>query len=70
MPKIFADYHTLSLDRYLQTSKEKYVGIERLVPVLHKDGFIIPSLTYTKQIPNLEEGIQLVGFISSYDHVE
>lgn len=52
------------------TSKDKYVGLERLVPVLDKDGFIIPCLAFTKQIPNLEEGIQIVGFLSNYSQVE
>jgi hypothetical protein len=70
MPKIFAEYHTLSLERYLLTSKDKYVGLERVVPVMDKDGFIIPSLAFTKQIPNLEEGIQIVGFLSAYNQVE
>lgn len=46
------------------------MGLERLVPVLDKDGFIIPSLAFTKQIPNLEEGIQIVGFLSNYSQVE
>ena len=51
---------------------EKYLDKDtfRAVMPIDKDGFIIPSLAFTKQIPNLEEGIQIVGFLSNYSQVE
>lgn len=53
MPKIFADHHDATLQRFLSTSKDRYNGVERLVPVLCKDGFITPILALTKPLPNL-----------------
>lgn len=30
----------------------------------------MPALAFTKQIPNLENGIYIAGFLSPYDHIE
>lgn len=67
MPKIFAENHDAVLRRFLTTSKDRSNGVERLVPVLCKDGFIAPMLALTKPLPNLEEGVQIVGFLSDYE---
>lgn len=67
MPKIFSDHHNNVLSRYLQTSNERMNGKERIVPVLCEDGFMFPATAYTKALPNLEQGIQIVGFISKVE---
>lgn len=67
MPKIFADFHNNVLARYLSTSAERFNGKERIVPVLGKDGFMKPCFALTKALPNLQKGIQIVGFISAYE---
>lgn len=57
------------MQRFLTTSKDRSNGTERLVPVLGKEGYIIPCLAFTKSIPNLEFGVQMVGFLSEYNQV-
>ena len=66
-PKIFAESHNQVLTRYLTTSDERMNGKERIVPVLCKNGFIFPGQAYTKALPNLERGIEIVGFISKVE---
>ena len=69
MPKIFAEYHNNVLSQYLTTSDERMNGKERMVPVLCKDGYMFPASAYTKALPNLTSGIQIVGFISKFEAV-
>jgi hypothetical protein len=64
MPKIFGESHNQVLEKYLSTSSDKYNGKERIVPVLAKNGYMIPAVALTKALPDLEKGIRIVGFIS------
>jgi len=52
---------------YFETSDPKVIGHERLVFPLNKDGYIVPCSLMIKVLPNLDEGIRLVGFLKDVD---
>src|SRR5690606_30150303 len=45
----------------------RVMGQERIVFPINKDGYIIPSSLMIKVMPNLDEGIRLVGFLKDVD---
>lgn len=67
MPKIYSDYHDTFMNNFLDTSESKVLGLERLVLALNIDGFIIPSTLMIQVLPNLKEGISIVGFLKDID---
>ena len=70
MPKFFSDHHDLVLSRFLATSNEKLNNKERIVPLLDSSRYIIPIMALTKAIPDLSEGIRIVGFINELTDFE
>ncbi|KAL4466115.1 hypothetical protein ABPG74_004352 [Tetrahymena malaccensis] len=70
MPKVYGDIHDGLFHRYLETSQPKVIGIERTVMCLNKNGYIIPTSIMVKVLPNLDQGIQIVGFLKEIDNQE
>jgi PAS domain S-box-containing protein len=62
MPKIFADSHDDLLLRYFDNPNQP-LNIERTVYAMNKRGYIAPFNLLAKILPNLENGIQIVGFL-------
>ena len=52
---------------YLETSEPKVIGLERLVLCQNKLGYLVPCTLMIKVLPNLDEGIQIVGFLKDID---
>lgn len=82
MPKVYADLHDKFMENYLQTSEGRVIGSERTVLCLNKvsfntsfqyymsiskNQFLVPCSLMIKVLPNLEEGIQIVGFLKDID---
>ena len=65
MPKIFADSHDRLLFKYLD-SPNSQLNIERTVYPINAKGYIVPSMLTAKILPNLENGIQIVGFLRKF----
>ncbi len=63
MPEIIAEVHDLFLKRYLETSESHIMGYERMVFPIHKDEYIVPCMLLLKLLPNLDEGIRIIGFL-------
>ena len=68
MPKIYADKHDSFMRNYLETSESKVIGMERLILTQNKQGFMIPATLMIKVLPNLNEGIQMVGFLKEMEN--
>lgn len=69
MPKIFADNHDELLLKYFDNPNQQ-LNIERTVYPMNKRGYIAPFNLTAKILPNLDNGIQIVGFlrlISGFD---
>jgi PAS domain S-box-containing protein len=69
MPKIFADSHDDLLFKYFD-NPDQPLNIERTVYPMNKRGYIAPFSLLAKILPNLDNGIQIVGFlrlISGFD---
>ena len=64
MPKFYSEKHDAVLQSYIKTSNERLNNVERIVPLLDSERYILPILVLTKAIPDLSEGIRIVGFIS------
>lgn len=62
MPKIFADSHDDLLFKYFD-SPDRQLSIERTVYPMNVKGYIVPCALLAKILPNLDEGIQIVGFL-------
>lgn len=69
MPKIYSDYHDKFMNNFLDTSQSKVLGLERLVLALNKEGFIVPCTLMIQVLPNLKEGISIVGFLKDIDEM-
>lgn len=67
MPKVIAELHDLFMKNYLETSEAKVIGTERLVLCQNKAGYLVPCTLMIKVLPNLDEGIQIVGFLKDID---
>lgn len=69
MPKVYADIHDKLMENYLQTSEGTVIGIERTVLCLNKNQYLVPCTLMIKVLPNLEEGIQIVGFLKDIENI-
>jgi len=67
MPRVYGNIHDSFLDRFLETSVSKTIGVERVIMSLNKSGYIVPSTLMIKVLPNLDEGIQIVGFLKEIE---
>lgn len=67
IPKIIGDLHDGFMKNYFETSEPRVIGHERLVYPLNKEGYIVPCSLMIKVLPNLDEGIRLVGFLKDVD---
>lgn len=67
MPKVIADSHDSFMMNYFETSESKIIGAERLVFPMTKAGYLVPCTLMVKILPNLEEGIKIVGFLKDIE---
>ena len=67
MPKIYADLHDGFLKSYFESGESKIIGIERFVLPQNKQGYLVPCTLMIKVLPNLDEGIQIVGFLKEIE---
>jgi len=67
LPKVHADLHDGFMRVYLESSESKVIGSERLVFPQNKQGYLVPCTLMIKVLPNLDEGIQIVGFLKDLD---
>lgn len=68
MPKIISDSHDAMMKRYFETSEDKVIGLERVIFPNNKNGYLIPCSLMIKVLPNLDDGIKIVGFLKSIDN--
>ncbi|EGR33302.1 PAS domain S-box family protein [Ichthyophthirius multifiliis] len=68
MPKVYGEIHNQLMRRYSETSEPKVIGIERLVLCQHKNQYLVPCTLMIKILPNLDEGITIVGFIKDVEN--
>ncbi|EGR28256.1 PAS domain S-box family protein [Ichthyophthirius multifiliis] len=69
MPKLLQQIHDGLVQNYIDTSVPKAIGIERLITPVNKDGYLIPCILMIKILPNLDEGLQFVGFFKEINEV-
>jgi PAS domain S-box-containing protein len=63
MPKIFSDNHQRLLMRFFNNPSDRPLNIVRTVYAMNKKGYILPCSLTAKILPNLDKGIQIVGFL-------
>ena len=64
MPKVYADLHDDFMNIYMQTSRNKVMNRERMVLCMNSQGYLLPCSLMIKVLPNLSQGISIVGFLS------
>ena len=52
---------------YLETSDSKVIGQERMLLAQNKNSYLVPCTLMIKVLPNLDEGIQIVGFLKDIE---
>ncbi|EAR83936.2 PAS domain S-box protein (macronuclear) [Tetrahymena thermophila SB210] len=67
MPKVVGDMHDKFMRRFFDTSQSNLIGHERFIFCLHKKGYLIPCTIMIKVLPNLDSGIQIVGFLKEVE---
>ena len=67
MPKVYSDIHDRLMRRYFETSVTQIMGNERLIMPISKQGFIVPCTLMIKILPDLDEGIRIVGFLKDME---
>ena len=67
MPPVISQYHNAFMMRYFETSKSEILCTEREVFPINKKGYLVPCTLMIKILPNLDEGIRIVGFLRELD---
>ena len=68
MPKIYSDYHDLWMKRYFTTNTDKSMNREMKVFARGRQGFCIQINMLIKIIPEISEGIKIVGVFTELRH--
>lgn len=66
-PKVYADIHDTLMRNYFETSESRIIGVERVVFPINKRGYLVPCTLMIKILPNLEEGVKIVGFLKEIE---
>ena len=64
MPKVYAEKHNQFMATYFETSVSRVLNLQRSVYPINKQGYVVACQLYIKILPNLEKGIQIVGFLN------
>ena len=66
MPEIFGMYHNVYLENYFERQNQSNVSevLETLVFPQHAKGYIVPCLKLVRLVPNLDNGVQFLGFLA------
>jgi len=68
IPKYLAEIHDGLMRNYFETSESKVLGLERLVFPLTKKGYVVPCTLMIKVLPDLTNGVRLVGFLNEVEN--
>ena len=65
MPKFIGNMHDDVLRSYLELSQSQYDYVERLVPMMDANNFMVLARMLTKPLPNLLNGLELIGIFNT-----
>ncbi|CAD8089763.1 unnamed protein product [Paramecium primaurelia] len=68
MPKIYASHHDQYMIDYIESSKPKVMDKERILCCINSQQYLVPCSLMIKILPNLDEGIKMVGFLQDYNN--
>lgn len=68
MPKFYAKHHKDFMSRFLRHGTSQILGYKRRVFMLNKSNFIQGAVLYVKIMASLNDGVHIVGFLSSNDN--
>ncbi len=65
MPEIMGTYHNVYLESYFEKQNQSSLSevVEKLVFPQHAKGHLVPCLKLVRLVPNLDNGIQFLGFV-------
>ena len=67
MPEIFAQIHNKCLQKHLEHNTGRVIKeVSQIVFAQHKKGMLVPCYQIAKIMPNLNQGIQILGFLSKH----
>ena len=65
MPEIIASYHNRFIQNcFVKTTTSAFNSKERLVFPQHSLGYLVPCAVLIRLVPNLDKGIQFIGFLN------
>ena len=65
MPKFIGNMHDDVLRNYLEMSQSQFDYVERIVPMMDLNNFMVLARVLTKPFPNLLNGLELIGIFNS-----
>ncbi|EGR31213.1 PAS domain S-box family protein, partial [Ichthyophthirius multifiliis] len=65
MPPIYQQNHDSFVFKYLNSAQSQYVGHQRLVLCKNKNKYISSVDILVKVLPNIDQGIQFIGFLNN-----
>ena len=65
MPKFIGNMHDDVLRNYLELSRSEFDYVERLVPMIDINNYMVLARMLTKPFPNLLNGLELIGIFNS-----
>ncbi len=64
MPEIMGAHHNLYLENYFERHDQSNEVSEKLIFPQHAKGYIVPCLDLVRLVPNLDSGVQFLGFVA------
>lgn len=65
MPKFIGNMHDDVLRNYLELSQSQHDYVERIVPMMDLNNFMVLGRVLSKPFPNLINGLELIGIFNS-----
>jgi hypothetical protein len=65
MPKFIGNMHDDVLRNYLEQSRSEFDYVERVVPMMDVNNFMVLARFLSKPFPNLLNGLELIGIFNS-----
>lgn len=71
MPSLIGDYHNKIIQHFFEkSSSELSVSHERLVLAQNMKGYLVPCSLLVRLLPNLDKGIQFIGFLTKVAYLD
>ena len=65
-PQVWGERHLKNMMRYFITLNATVIGIERPIFPIDTNGYLVGVMIFMKILPELTNGVEVVGFLNSF----